>query len=212
MEYKVYGLNATYEEYVVFLYLDELKDKGYIKEMIFQPESFNLFEGLPKKFYKLKELKTKFKKQYSKKQYLINPHVYTTDFKIYWYPRAIANDVTDCVDDDELRNTIPFIYNFSAEQGAVSYLEVKPGFDQNNMTRMFTNHIQPLVWDRYNVYVQLIKPMDLFKSTFIPEKIIDNFFYKKDAFTGKGVNRRLKARKGDKKYSWEYNMLKDYLV
>jgi len=204
-EYKVLGYKATFEEYLVWLYLEELQEAGYIKEIIFQPESFELFKGLPKKFYKDKQLKTKVKRTYSKRQYLINPVKYTSDYEVYW--DVTAYDIfTQLITCTELDLNIPFL-----ALGGESYLEVKAStFDPQGTTRLFTSRTQPWLSEQL-YYVQLIKPLTLFKDTFIPKKALEYLVYKKDVYTGKGRNRKLKAKIGDKKHKFEYKTLKEYL-
>jgi hypothetical protein len=195
--YEINGHKATKEEAYIGYYLNELQQEDFIEEIVFQPESFTLFEGLPKKFYTDVQLKTKVSRKYSKRQYLINPHIYTPDFKVIWVDDSFVN-VTEF---SEFNLEFPFIGVWEKENYH-SYLEVKASFDQNNMTRMFTSHIQPVVWEKYNVYVQLIKPLSLFKDTFIPKEILEDFYYQKSGKWGK---------KGDKKYKWNYKTLKEYI-
>lgn len=187
------------EEYWIYLYLLELKEEGYILDIICQPDSFKLYEGLPKKFFRLKQLKTKVSKKYTQRKNLINPHEYTADFRVYWdFIKAtkFIHEVTD----DEKNLDIPFIVNEFYD--AISNIEVKGSFDRNNATRLFTSRTQPWVWQKFGVYVQLIKPLELFKETFIPKAILPDFYYKK---TGKW------GLKGSKKYKWEYKTLKEYI-
>jgi hypothetical protein len=213
-QYEVANLKATKEEALTAMYLNELYENGFIKSASFQPESFQLFEGLPKKFYKDKQLKTKVKRVYAKKQHLINPHIYTPDFKVVWSSKALDILVlllySNTASTEEINLTIPFLVT-PKHLVPTSFLEVKPTFDQNNMTRMFTSHIQPWIWEKYKVYTQLVKPFDLFKDTFVPKVVAEMMYYKKDVYTGKGAKRKLKAKAGDKKYKWEYRTLNEYL-
>lgn len=196
------------EEYITFLYFKELKDAGIVKQIIIQPPALMLFKGLKKKFYKIKHLKTKTKIEYQKKQFLINPHEYTADLKIYW---ANNINIIQPIYLLELNNNIPFIYHTNDNNERFSYFEIKPKFDHHNMTRLFTSRTQPWVYQLSHIYVQLIKPYDLMKSTFVPKLVLTNLFYKRDVYIGRGSKRKLKALKGDKKFNWEYKTLKQYL-
>lgn len=208
-KYTINDIDATQEEYFVWHYLLELKEEGFIEKIIFQPKSFTLFEGLPKKFYEDKQLKTKVKRIYSKRKYLLNPHIYTADFEIRWRRDDSGLDLLyDGIYRKEIDNNLPFISNIQGESltkdlsWTVSYIEVKPAYDQNGKTQMFRSYVQPQIWEKYNIYVQIIKPLDLFKQTFIPKKLWDEMHYKKSGRWGK---------KGDKKYKWDYKTLKGYL-
>jgi hypothetical protein len=97
-----------------------------------------------------------------KKKTFIKQHVYTPDFVIFWDNKVIMyKKLTD-------------VFTFQqADNGLLySYIEVKPMFDQNNMTRLFTSRTQPWVWDKYNKYVQLVKVPRIFKKTFTPERYL----------------------------------------
>lgn len=195
-KYLINDLKATKEEYYIGHYLNELKVKGFVKEIIFQPESFILFEGLSKKFYKNKQLKKEIKRVYSKKQYLINPHVYTADFKVIW-EKGFENRLLHIWQQRNPLNTDLFF--ISNGKNNISYLEVKPSYDQNGKTQMFRSYVQPQIWEKYGIYVQIIKPLELFKNTFIPEFILEDFYYK------------IGKKKGNKKEKWEYKTLNEFL-
>jgi len=206
-KYSINKFKASTEEWYIYQYLLELKENNIVKEINFQPKPFKLFEGLEKRFYKIKQLKTKVSKQYYTKQYLINPHIYTPDFKIIWNVNKNSRDFIQSVNLTGINTKIPFLVlpilnNENQKIIAESYLEVKGSFDRNNMTRMFSDHIQPLIWNKYQIYIQLVKPIDLFKQTFIPEKIKHSFYYSK---TGKW------GKVGDKKFKWQYRTFKEFI-
>ena len=92
-----------------------------------------------------------------------------------------------------------------------SHIEVKGNYDSNSATRYFSSRTQPWMWEKFQIYVQLCKVPRLFQDTFIPKRILHNFFHKKDVYTGKGYKRKLKANKGDKKLRWPYRNLKQYI-
>ena len=206
-KYKIKNFDATKEEWYVYQYLLELKKNNIVKKIDFQPTKFTLFKGEKRKFYSIKHLKTKTSKSYLKRKYLINPHIYTPDFKIYWNIEKNIDKFAQYQNRSELNKNISFFITLEAstvkkEILQVSYLEVKASFDQNNMTRMFTSHIQPLIWEKYETYIQLIKPMSLFKDTFIPNSLLSELFYSKSGKWGK---------KGDKKFKWEYRTFKEFI-
>ena len=208
MSYLVNNIKATQEEYFVWLYLEELKEAGFIEDIIFQPGSFTLFEGLPKKFYKeIIDKKGDIKKVYSKKQFLLNLHVYTADFKVIWNANKAFTvfKFAQCDALKELNSNIfflakPLMVIETKQMLGISYLEVKPSYDQNGKTQMFRSYVQPQIWEKYGIYVQIIKPIDLFKQTFIPAKALEEFYYK------------IKSKQGQPKFNWEYRTLEEYLT
>ena len=166
------NIQATTEEFQVYQYLKQLKDKNIIKSIEFQPKPFELTEKVKKHFYRYKQLKTKTKFEKLKRDYLINSHIYTTDFKVIWNENAY-NIFMENVYKDELNADIPFYANIEGDvktgkESYVSYIEVKPIYEKFNMTRMFLTHIQPQIWEKHNIYVQMIKPLELFKRTIKP--------------------------------------------
>jgi len=206
-DYKELGFDSQ-EEYMVFLYFEELKSAGLVDTIEIQPTPFILYTGLKKKLFSVKKLKTKVKRQYTKRTHLLNPHIYTTDLKIKWTRPVITRETKffAVLNSSEIDKNKPFIVNTfigaTEKQGYYSYIEVKPKFDRNNMTRIFTQRTQPWVHQLFGIYVQLIKPIDLFKKTFIPKVLLPYMYYQKNT---------RQNRKGDKKYLWEYKSLKQYL-
>ena len=49
-----------------------------------------------------------------------------------------------------------------------TWLEIKPKFDQNNMTRLFKIN-QKWVFDKHGLFVDLVIPETLFEKTFTPK-------------------------------------------
>lgn len=152
-----HGIEYDSREEIYFVwYLDELQAAGYIEHYRYQPEPFSLFP--PVKYNWIKPLKTKKKTMTTT---LLRAHSYQADFEIYWCPMAEEvffnnNKITDA----------PFVAKY-----LVSFIDVKPDYDMQNMTRLF--HInQKWVHQQYGIYVQKIVPQELFKKTFIPERYL----------------------------------------
>lgn len=87
---------------------------------------------------------------------VIREHSYTADFLLSW------------VDGKPFRN-INTRKALIDDNSSLTWLEVKPSFDQNNMTRAFKIN-QKWVYDKYRIYVNLVIPEKLFKQTFCPER------------------------------------------
>ena len=154
------------EELYVSWYLDELEEAGYVERYLHQPKSLELSDK--KTFPWEKVLKTKRKQMSST---LLQGHIYTPDFSVTWEESA-----------EELffksiffaRNNVKGIMFANWPNDAFnfySYIEVKPIFDRNNMTRLFTIN-QKWVYDKYGIYVQKIIPQKLFKDTFTPQRYL----------------------------------------
>ena len=200
------------EELYVSWYLDELVEAGYVLKYDYQPTPYRLS---PRGTYIWgKELKTKTKRTEST---LLHEHIYTPDFKITWdgiarsifvknvdmFWRTIAtpSDAYVCKETPFwVRNTSFMDGSFleSLQPLFESILEVKPLFDRNNMTRLFTIN-QKWVYDKYGVYVQKIIPQKLFKDTFTPMKYLltDSGKQKRKLiFAPKTLEEYVESRKG----------------
>lgn len=177
------------EEIYTLKYFEELKENGFVKEIIYQPDPIILSEQVLIKIEK--KLKTKSKLE---DKVLISKHIYTPDFLIIWNgPNKFHQDIYQ-----ESYEKWPLFFSISNR----SFIEVKAVFDRNNSTRHFTSAIQPWIFQKYLIYVNLIKIPDLFKETFIPNDILEDFYYK--------VNGK-KFKKNDPKFKWCYRTLKDYI-
>lgn len=148
------------EELYFSWYLDELKKAGYIQIYESQPESYVL--SPPIYFEYNKRLKTKTKTIVKK---LAQEHIYSPDFSIWWSQRARGIFFYNIEYRSDLK-AIPFVAN-----NQESVVEIKPIFDQNNMTRLFTIN-QKWVYQKYSTYIQKIIPVKLFERTFTPQKYL----------------------------------------
>ena len=149
------------EELYVSWYLDELGEAEYLWSYDFQPVSFNLSLDVRYEWQQIMKTKTK-----SMSSALLQKHVYTPDFKVHWADKSIGLFIKS-IKFVTINKSAPFWINNSGE----SIWEVKPSFDRNNMTRLFTIN-QKWVYDKYGIYVQKIIPWKLFAETFTPEKYL----------------------------------------
>lgn len=156
------------EERLFYLYLDELKERGFVREFSFHKLIFNLSDSVKSSWEK--KLKTKTKQMEST---LLHPHVYTPDFHVKWETSSYG--IFYCYIDDEHKfGDVPFISNKDDLDNDIgSYIEIKPSFDMNNMTRLFTIN-QKWVYKEHGIYVQKIIPNGkstcLFAKTFVPQE------------------------------------------
>jgi hypothetical protein len=146
------------EEIMTILYFEELIEAGYVESLERAP-TYNLSERLEKKYTQVVKMKTKTK-EVEKNQVLLESHVYTPEFVVNWTHAGTVLFV------DRMNNMTkidaPFIGSYT------TLIEVKPGFDQNNMTRLFKIN-QKWMWEKYQLYVNLIQPHKLFEETFTPK-------------------------------------------
>jgi hypothetical protein len=188
--YKTLGFDSG-QEYWISLWLNELKDKGLIYSIDYQPEAFVLNDEI--------SLPTLNAKGKPAKKVVLKKHVYTADFKIECATRLVSSLLS-------LSNTV-----FKSEGNTV-YIEVKADtidcklIDSTNMTRLFTSRTQPWVYNKFGIYVNLLTPFSLFRDTFVPKKVLDYYYYKKSLVTKKKM-----AKKGDCKVEYELRDLETFL-
>jgi len=205
MKEKWYKPYDSPEEAYTSWYLDELVDKGYVIKYKHQPESYTLFA---KRTYQYsKQLKTKVKIMDST---LLQEHVYTPDFEVIW--RKYLSNKNPFIKDIENVKLDKIAPLWSAEVWSErsdafctvkSVWEVKPLFDRNNMTRLFTIN-QKWMYDKYGIYVQKIIPQKLFRDTFTPKKYLltDRGKQKRKlTFVPRTLSEYMKLRENDTKQS-----------
>lgn len=155
-------MKSKEEEHLSWV-LEELKDKGVILDFSYEPEPFLLSQNLSvsgvilDRFDKIKE----------KKKVLLQKHLYTCDFVIEWnpdYKGAVFSNI------DRVEHA-PFFISNRIDKKYITYLEVKGDYDMENMTRLFTLN-QKWVYDKYCIYVQLVRTYDFFRKYFIPERYL----------------------------------------
>jgi len=159
------------EEMYMDWWLQELKSKGYIKEIIHQPKSFVLLEDpIVSRYF------TPYKKMEGGKwteESIMKESVYTTDIKVIWDISAFGLFTTKLYGQKRKKKgqALMFILcqRCDLTQEYYSYIEVKPAFDQNNMTRLAKTNIK-WVWDKYKEYVNIVVPEKHFNKTFTPAK------------------------------------------
>lgn len=160
--------NIPYEsqtELHTLFWLFELKNKGYIKK-IERSKSFLLCEGVYN--YYTESIKRGTSSR-NKEQVILRPSSYTPEFYIEW-------DVDKFQDFVWLMNSNTkfdkcFIGHIGEHGEIYTYVECKSSFDFSNMTRLFINN-QKFIYQKYNIFVNLIKPDKLFQKTFLPTEYL----------------------------------------
>ena len=131
------------EELYFGYWLEELADNKIIKEIFYEPESFELFQ------------ECKFEK------HKINKHIYTPDFVCKINESVFFEDISK----------FHCKKNLFIKTGDKVYFEVKPDFDYKNMTREFGIN-KKWMFQKYGIYINLVKIPSLFEKTFTPYKYL----------------------------------------
>lgn len=173
MAKKQFGEFDSDEERYFEWYLEELHGYGIVLGYVYQPDSFELFTGVRYKKEHKKVLKTKTN-EWVAEHSLLNPHVYTPDYKIIWDRIALklfVNIIGERVKEDK-----PFWGHLdSSNSDLFTYLDVKGGFvGRNNSSAVLFPNNQKWVYEKYKIFVQKIvvsnKKESIFKKTFTPAK------------------------------------------
>lgn len=154
----------SFEELSFLYWAFELKNQGYIKSLK-RSESFLLCDSMVHDF--VVNLKTKSKPA---SELVLHGHSYTPEFIIEWDPKARDKIFSALL--GQSRYCAPLISQTSINvPHNYSYVEIKPMFDQNNMERLFKVN-QKWMWQKHGVFVNLIKPKQLFQQTFTPAEYL----------------------------------------
>lgn len=141
----------------------ELKEKGFISKVIYEPKALKLSDPVKRDY--IKQLK---KSQKLEKEHLLHGHEYTYDFDIHWTMKAIGVFIAL----DAMKKTSLFIGDkIPGVNEYVTAIEIKGGFDRNNMTRLVMLNIKWAYKD-LGVFVNLVKIPDYFKKTFYPKSLL----------------------------------------
>jgi hypothetical protein len=147
----------SWDEYYFMEWCNELKEIGVLLSYS-RSESFVLTSEIKETSIIIKVTK-KGNIESIKETILLNGSVYTPDVKLeinfdnpLWV-KFFSNNKT--------------IGKIRAEQGRYTYIEVKPAYDMNNMTRLFINN-QKFMFKTHKIYVNLCICDKLFEKTFTP--------------------------------------------
>jgi hypothetical protein len=153
------------EEIYFFWYLTELYNNGFIFQINYQPQTFTLADK--QEYYWTQVLKTKTKQMLAT---ILQGHDYTPDFLIIWSSRAqgILYNKSDDIFNFRKNVFVGKKYTYSQD---VSFIEVKAEFGKYNSFRWFTIN-QKWVYQKFGIYIQMVKPISLFKKTFTPERFL----------------------------------------
>lgn len=187
------------EEEWIREWLEELYDYGYIKSYSMHPKSFLLCD-------KVDGTKITYRKTMSnkvEKVSIIREHYYTCDFKVKWHPDAYGVFCVNPIDRNYTTNKY-----LLCDENYISYIEVKPIYDMQNMTMFFSLN-RKWVYQKYGHIINLIIPTilnkprsNIFQLTFTPSYLYDTLVYKRDT---------IKNKKGDTKFRYKIKTLNEFI-
>lgn len=156
----------SYEELSFLYWAFELKNQGYIKSIRRSP-SFLLSDSLVHDF--VVNLKTKSKPA---SELVLHGHSYTPEFIIEWDAK-MGQRIWDTLGSQQKYNA-PIMATYEQvgdKRVCISYIEIKPMFDQNSMERLFKVN-QKWMWQKHGIFVNLVKVGELFPRTFTPKEYL----------------------------------------
>ncbi len=178
----------SWEEAHFYWWCKVLIKAGYIKDVQFQPKAFELSESLFIDYLKpMKRVDPKLVPES-----VMEGKIYTCDARIIWEDKAEGVLFVDLHSTVRKKKNRSFQYLIGQRDKinnySYSYIEVKPVFDQNNMTKLAIVNIK-WVYKEYKEFVNIVIPEKLFNKTFTPKR----YFY-----CNKDTNRKraLVSKKG----------------
>lgn len=159
----------SYEEVAFFWWCKSLMDAGYIRSVIIEPDSFMLTDPIVVRYHKpMKKVADKMVPET-----IMNGNLYTCDVKILWTDKAfdIFFVPIDSTKRKKKGSSLQYLMAHHDATGWYSYVEVKPSFDQNNMTRLAKNNIKH-VYSKYGEFINLVIPEKWFNKTFTPKRFL----------------------------------------
>ena len=144
------------EELYFYWFLVDLYNAGYVSNVLYEPFTYSLSEPLTKTFVSEKKLKTKVK-VIEGEESILKGLVYTPDFVVHWTQKALGVFVETLNTNNKLMKGQSQNKFIGTKRGVdvITVFEVKPDFDQNNMTRYTKVKIYWLC-QRENVFVNLV--------------------------------------------------------
>jgi hypothetical protein len=162
----------SWEEIHFYWWCKALIDSGYIESVKIEPPSFLLTEPLVVEYFKpMKKVSDKMIPEE-----LMKGNIYTCDALITWTDKAFDVFFMPIASKKRKKKgaVLQFMLaNHSDKLGWYSYVEVKPTFDQNNMTRLAKNNIKH-VYSKYGMFINLVVPEKLFNKTFTPKRFLSH--------------------------------------
>lgn len=164
------------DEYYFALWLECLKQQGYVSYWAYELEVTHILPNMYAQF------KTR-KSEKPTKRLLFRGMSYTPDFTVYFTQKAVTDGILHVINGESYYEDFKkshiisldftdIMVDGSGNKHYITYIELKPKYDQRNMTRVFKDR-QKTLYYIHNKYVCLIKGLDeLFKDTFAPKEYL----------------------------------------
>jgi hypothetical protein len=181
------------EEVYFAHWLDEAMSAGWVEKWAYVTKPFEVCPYVRLPYIKTTALKTKTKVE-EKEFILLHDLEYTPDFKIKWTEKGMKKFVSPIKGE---KNTYAdpksmFFCGYwqvkDISLSTTTWVEVKPTFDMHGKISKFSV-LQKILWTFKGIFVDLIIPDHLFKDTFMPQAIMEDFRYKR-APTGKNKGKK----------------------
>lgn len=176
-KYRDIPYESDSELYFLFWYF-ELEDK-HMAHSIRRGDPLTTAKGFTIDYPEVKKDKVVMKSQT-----ILKPSVYTPDFVIIGlshFEQMIEGARNVKMNGDEHGGTVsydrhiisqrvnaPLISTYTFDF-PITYVECKPDFDQNNMTRLFKIN-QKIIWEKHQLFINLVKTNEFFAKTFTPRE------------------------------------------
>lgn len=151
------------EELAFLQWASELQKIGYIKS-IHRAPSYLLSDSIVNNYAENRVTTSK-----PATQTILQGHSYTPEFVIIWSKKAKDHIVWDI--NESSKYTKYFIGTVTESGDYQTFVEIKPLWDQNNMERLFKLN-QKWMFQKHNIFVNLIKCPELFDKTFTPKEYL----------------------------------------
>lgn len=155
-------------------WLNELIEKGYIDEVIYQPIPFKLSDSFSRTY--IKKIDKKTGDAVYDTQHIVFGHEYTPDVLIQWNPKAKGIFYVPIIDQSIKMQKHHLISNVminpnNGDDVDCTIVEIKGMFDFKNMTRLATINIK-WVFSEHKIFIEMVKVPGIFKTTFTPNRYL----------------------------------------
>jgi len=192
------GTLDSWEEWWFVCYLKELKEAGVILDADKNTEPLDLSNPVRHSYTKMMKTKTK-----AMVQHLMNPHTYTHDFNIKWN-HEWQNKIFSIINSGkQFGKTKPPFLTFSGKFTA-SMIEVKGGYTKTDELQR-TNMKRSWLFDKRQMFVQMVKVPVIFEKTFTPKAYMDYMVYKRP-------NKNKGIKPGDSRLKYTPKTCEEYLA
>jgi len=179
---------STEEEYFSY-YLDELKERDFVKEWYYESSTFTLSDGVSFNSSVISQAKS-----------------ITSDFTIKW---NLDNNpfISTCstslkkAKKQDVKKAIFLVYSKDCTNEDMSYIEIKSPFEKSVSSSYSFPYRQSWLLQKEDIFIQKVIPRgnNLFHFTFTPKKVQGLEVYS------------IKSKKGQSKIKWSVRNLDEYL-